>query len=94
MLFYVDKEYPEQTCFMERVLMRHLSEDGLFHLELVELADDCRTLGFEVSTTDKDGSRGFNSVTAGFNSFIEAREYFQACSKLDRLPDAPEVKEQ
>ncbi|WP_241188018.1 hypothetical protein [Klebsiella michiganensis] len=74
--------------------MRHLSEDGLFHLELVELADDCRTLGFEVSTTDKDGSRGFNSVTAGFNSFVEAREYFQTCSKLDRLTDAPKVKEQ
>lgn len=94
MLFYVDKEYSEQTCFMERVLMRYLSEDGLFHLELVELAYGCRTLGFEVSTTDKGGSRGFNSVTAGFNSFVEAREYFQTCSKLDRLPDPPEVKEQ
>lgn len=63
MLFYVDKEYPEQTCFMERVLMRHLSEDGLFHLELVELADDCRTLGFEVNNTDKGGSRGVTSRT-------------------------------
>lgn len=79
---------------MERVLMRHLSEDGLFSLELVELADDCRTLGCEVNTTDKDGSRGFNSVTAGFNGFVEAREYFQTCSKLDRLPDPPEAKEQ
>jgi len=92
MLFYVDKEYPKQTCFMERVLMRHLSEDGLFHLELVELADDYRTLGFEVNNVDKGGSRGFHSVTAGFNNFIEAREYFLTCSKLDRLPDSSEVK--
>lgn len=94
MLFYVDKEYPDQIGFMERVLMQHLSEDGFFHLELVELADDYRTLGFEVKTTDKGGSRGFNSVIAGFNDFIEAREYFQTCSKLDRLPDPPEAKEQ
>ncbi|HDH1557709.1 TPA: hypothetical protein PIU59_002998 [Klebsiella quasipneumoniae subsp. similipneumoniae] len=91
MLFYVDKEHPEQTCFMERVLMQHLSEDGLFHLELVELADDFRTLGFEVNTTDKDGSRGFNSVTAGFNNFIEAREYFLTCSKLEHLPEPVEA---
>ncbi|HAV2259734.1 MULTISPECIES: hypothetical protein [Raoultella] len=93
MLFYVDKEYPNQGGFMERVLMQHLSEDGFFHLELVELADNFRTLGFEVNTTDKDGSRGFNSVTAGFNNFIEAREYFLTCSKLDRLPDPPAAKE-
>lgn len=93
MLFYVDKEYPEEKCFMERVLIRHLSEDGLFYLELVELADDYRTLGFEVNTKDKGGSRGFGSVTAGFNSFVEAQEYFKTCSKLDRLPDPPEAKD-
>lgn len=92
MLFYVDKEYPKETCFMERVLMRHSSEDGLYHLELVELADDRRTLGFEVNNTDKGGSRGLTSITAGFNSFVEAREYFLTCTKLERLPDHHEVK--
>lgn len=93
MLFYVDKEYPKETCFMKRVLMRHSSEDGLYHLELVELADDRRTLGFEVNNTDKGGSRGLTSITAGFNSFVEAREYFLTCTKLERLPDQPEVEE-
>ena len=92
MLFYVDKEYPKETCFMKRVLMRHSSEDGLYHLELVELADDRRTLGFEVNNTDKGGSRGLTSITAGFNSFVEAREYFLTCTKLERLPDHHEVK--
>ncbi|HBR7556688.1 TPA: hypothetical protein MIU95_26170 [Klebsiella pneumoniae] len=92
MLFYVDKEHPKETCFMERVLMRHSSEDGLYHLELVELADDRRTLGFEVNNTDKGGSRGLTSITAGFNSFVEAREYFLTCTKLKRLPDHHEVK--
>lgn len=92
MLFYVDKEYPKETCFMERVLMRHSSEDGLYHLELVELADDRRTLGFEVNNTDKGGSCGLTSITAGFNSFVEAREYFLTCTKLERLPDHHEVK--
>ncbi|HBG9534953.1 TPA: hypothetical protein KRV23_005293 [Klebsiella oxytoca] len=92
MLFYVDKEYPKETCFMKRVLMRHSSEDGLYHLELVELADDRRTLGFEVNNTDKGGSRGLTSITAGFNSFVEAREYFLTCTKLKRLPDHHEVK--
>ena len=92
MLFYVDKEYPNETCVMERVLMRHSSEDGLYHLELVELADERRTLGFEVNNTDKGGSRGLTSITAGFNSFVEAREYFLTCTKLERLPHHPEVK--
>ena len=92
MLFYVDKEHPKETCYMERVLMRHSSEDGLYHLELVELADDRRTLGFEVNNTDKGGSRGLTSITAGFNSFVEAREYFLTCTKLKRLPDHHEVK--
>ncbi|HGK3777867.1 TPA: hypothetical protein ACJ12O_000227 [Klebsiella pneumoniae] len=92
MLFYVDKEYPKETCFMKRVLMRHSSEDGLYHLELVELADDRRTLWFEVNNTDKGGSRGLTSITAGFNSFVEAREYFLTCTKLERLPDHHEVK--
>ncbi|WP_454551549.1 hypothetical protein [Klebsiella pneumoniae] len=92
MLFYVDKEYPKETCFMKRVLMRHSSEDGLYHLELVELADDRRTLGFEVNNTYKGGSRGLTSITAGFNSFVEAREYFLTCTKLERLPDHHEVK--
>ncbi|HGV4847013.1 TPA: hypothetical protein ACNHA7_004299 [Klebsiella pneumoniae] len=92
MLFYVDKEYPKETCFMKRVLMRHSSEGGLYHLELVELADDRRTLGFEVNNTDKGGSRGLTSITAGFNSFVEAREYFLTCTKLERLPDHHEVK--
>lgn len=92
MLFYVDKEYPKETCFMKRVLMRHSSEDGLYHLELVELADDRRTLVFEVNNTDKGGSRGLTSITAGFNSFVEAREYFLTCTKLERLPDHHEVK--
>ncbi|AUD16666.1 TPA: hypothetical protein MIQ23_23290 [Klebsiella pneumoniae] len=77
---------------MKRVLMRHSSEDGLYHLELVELADDRRTLGFEVNNTDKGGSRGLTSITAGFNSFVEAREYFLTCTKLERLPDHHEVK--
>lgn len=74
------------------LLMRHSSEDGLYHLELVELADDRRTLGFEVNNTDKGGSRGLTSITAGFNSFVEAREYFLTCTKLERLPDHHEVK--
>lgn len=76
----------------ERVVkvFNHASDN--YTVELLDLSDDDgRIFFFEVIVIDESASRGAKRIRAAFNSFADAKAYFDAVKDMERLPEAPGV---